>query len=162
MAAKESAGLDKIEFSAFSVSDASELFDLDRRCLLSPWSFDGFASELEQPYSYCWGKRLATGELVAFVFCHVVLDEAHILKIGVDPAFRQQGIATRLMHFSMQQFDRLKVRYAYLEVRRSNEIARQFYQMVGFSEAGIRKNYYGKEEGYDIECEDAVLYKLNL
>jgi [ribosomal protein S18]-alanine N-acetyltransferase len=162
MAAKESAGLLEEEFGAFSVSDALQIYNLDRRCLLSPWSFDGFSSELVQPYSYCWGKRDPKGNILAFIFSHIVLDEAHILKIGVAPEWREKGIAKRLMAFSLEQFQQHKVRYAYLEVRRSNDIARKFYESLGFIEDGVRKNYYGKEEGYELEAEDAIFYILKL
>lgn len=149
------------EFCAFSASDARALYQLDRQCLLSPWTFDGFVTELEQSYTYCWGKRGARG-IIAFVMLHVIVDEAHVLKIGVAPDFRRQGIARRLLDFAIRKVSSIGVRQAYLEVRRSQAGARALYEVSGFRQSGERRDYYGREDGHESEREDAILYTLNM
>lgn len=153
--------LEEGEFSAFSVSDGNELFELDRICRLSPWSLEGFCSELQESYTFCWGKRDRDG-IVAFIMVHVILGEAHILKIGVRPDARRQGIATRLLNYSIAQFARLGVGSSYLEVRRSQTSARALYEKMGFVPTGERRNYYNNEDGHPGECEDAILYSLGV
>ena len=162
MAAKESAQLDENEFGAFSLDDAERLYTLDRRCILSPWTLEGFKEDLGQLYTHCWGRNAPDGTIMAFITSHLVLDEAHILKIGVAPEYRDQGIGTRLMRYALAQFKARNVRFVYLEVRKSNTAARNFYLKNNFKEHGIRKDYYGKDEGYLIESEDAVLYLCEL
>lgn len=64
--------------------------------------------------------------------------EAEILNIAVDPASRRQGIAARLLaSAALDRFDEV-----YLEVRESNSAARRLYAGFGFTESGIRPNYY--------------------
>ena len=50
------------------------------------------------------------------------------------------------------------IHYIFLEVRRSNRIAINLYERIGFNETGIRKNYYKTEIGK----EDAILMGLSL
>lgn len=158
---KKGAERSKDEFCAFSASDARALFTLDRQCLLSPWTFEGFLSELEQPYTYCWGKRDARG-IIAFIMVHLILDEAHVLKLGVSPEFRRQGIAHRLLSYSLHKVTASGAVRAYLEVRRSQAGARALYEGLGFRQSGERRDYYGPEEGHQSEREDAILYDLTL
>ena len=147
------------EFGVFSVSDAQQLYDLDRACLLSPWTFDGFREELGHDYSYCWGRRnQQRGVIDAFIMSHVVFDEAHLLKIGVEVASRQCGVGGRLLSYAIERYQELGVKYVHLEMRRSNEIAKAFYRSFGFIENGQRRDYYGREEGYEQVSEDAILY----
>jgi ribosomal-protein-alanine N-acetyltransferase len=149
------------EFNAFSIADADELYELDRVCRLSPWSREGFSSELKESHTLCFGKRDDQG-ISAFIMSHVYLDEAHILKIGVRPDVRRHGIASRLLNYTVAQFLACGVKSAYLEVRRSQTSARALYEKNSFVLTGERKNYYGQEEGYPDGTEDAILYTLSL
>ncbi|HEY4707910.1 MAG TPA: ribosomal protein S18-alanine N-acetyltransferase, partial [Thermodesulfobacteriota bacterium] len=72
--------------------------------------------------------------------------EAHILNIAVDPKFRGRGLATRLLSMMLQIMKRKMVYEIFLEVRVSNDAARELYRKFGFREAFIRKNYYGDED----------------
>lgn len=161
MGLEKGAELTENEFSAFSIVDASELYELDRVCRLSPWTRDGFASELMEAHTLCFGKRDERG-ISAFIMSHVYLDEAHILKIGVRPDVRRQGIALRLLEYSARQFAIRGVISAYLEVRRSQGSARALYEKCGFLQSGERKQYYGPEEGHPDKTEDAILYTLRI
>jgi ribosomal-protein-alanine N-acetyltransferase len=153
------AQLSEQEFCAFSVSDALQLYNLDRSCLLSPWTFEGFRDELGHEYSHCWGRRDPQhGIIDAFILSHIILDEAHLLKIGVAVNSRKRGIGGRLLEYAIERYRELGVKYVHLEMRRSNQIAKKFYQSFGFIENGIRPNYYGREEGYEQVSEDAILY----
>ncbi len=155
----EDAKLREQEFGVFSISDVQQLYDLDRSCLLSPWTFDGFCDELRHDYSHCWGRRNQySGIIDAFILSHIVFDEAHLLKIGVEGASRQRGVGTRLLSYAIDRYLELGVKYIHLEMRRSNEIAKSFYRSFGFIENGQRRDYYGKEEGYEQLSEDAILY----
>ncbi len=158
---RKGAELESDEFSAFSISDADELYQLDRICKLSPWSMDGFRSEFGETYSYCWGKRGEQG-IEAFIMVHLFLDEAHLLKIGVSPRIRRQGVATRLLDYAISQCVQRGMRSMYLEVRRSQLAAQALYTKLGFLRTGERLNYYSKEEGYEEESEDAILYTLTI
>ncbi|OFZ68267.1 MAG: hypothetical protein A2451_02830 [Bdellovibrionales bacterium RIFOXYC2_FULL_39_8] len=70
---------------------------------------------------------------------------AHLLKIAVDPQFRQRQIAAKILQeaFSFigktEQF--LKI---YLEVEEQNKVAIKLYQRAGFSAIHRLRNFYGQ------------------
>jgi ribosomal-protein-alanine acetyltransferase len=150
------------EFDALSVFDCGPVYGLDRRCLLSPWSYDGFHNELGSEYCFCWGRRSSSDGIDAFALSHVILDEAHLLKFGVAPEVRRQGVGERLMRYCIDEFRQMAVRQVVLEVRRSNRPARTFYHKIGFVAISVRRGYYGPEDGHPQESEDAILYSLTL
>ena len=87
----------------------------------------------------------------------IVLDEAEILDIEINPEKRQQGYGTQLMQFLLKFAAEQKVRKIFLEVRVSNKIAIKLYQKLGFKQIAIRKDYYktktGREDALVLECE---------
>jgi ribosomal-protein-alanine N-acetyltransferase len=71
-----------------------------------------------------------------------VLDELHINNLAVLPAYRRAGIGLALLRHALDEGARMGARRATLEVRRSNEAARQLYERFGFSVVGVRHGYY--------------------
>lgn len=64
-------------------------------------------------------------------------DSLEIMKIGVNPQYREKGFGTILINEIKKS--RMEI---FLEVRENNMTARKFYEKNGFKEAGKRKNYY--------------------
>lgn len=64
-------------------------------------------------------------------------DSLEIMKIGVNPLFREKGFGSILINEIKKS--RMEI---FLEVRENNTTAIEFYKKNGFKEAGKRKNYY--------------------
>lgn len=64
--------------------------------------------------------------------------EMEILNIAVAPEFRRQGIARHLISHDTV----LVAGTVYLEVRASNQVARNLYKSIGFQEVASRPGYY--------------------
>ena len=64
-------------------------------------------------------------------------DSLEIMKIGVNPEYREKGFGTILVNEIKKS--RMEI---FLEVRENNTTAIEFYKKNGFKEAGKRKNYY--------------------
>jgi len=71
-----------------------------------------------------------------------VADELHINNLAVAEPYRRRGIGTALMGYVLKEGARMGAQRATLEVRRSNDAARQLYERLGFSAAGVRPAYY--------------------
>ena len=69
-------------------------------------------------------------------------DQIHINNLAVRPELRGQGLASRLLAGVMAESARMGADSATLEVRRSNTPALRLYAKAGFTEAGVRRNYY--------------------
>ena len=120
----------------------------------NPWSDNLFAREFEHQFSQLYGVRVG-GEFVAFIVCHLLFDELHILNLGVLPDFRRRGYARKLIAQAVSRARDDGVARVTLEVRRSNAAARKLYENLGFQEIALRSGYYS-DNG-----EDALVLQLD-
>lgn len=78
-------------------------------------------------------------QIAGFVVSRSVGDrEREILNVAVRPDLRRLGIATELLRGELARWPGAH----FLEVRESNEGARQLYQGLGFEPVGTRPGYY--------------------
>ena len=134
---------------------APDLARIDRGANRPPWSEKLFHNEFSNPAALVFGARLA-GALVGFLVCHVVIDEAHILNFAIEDRQRRQGIGRSILEYVLNDLHLRGVRWATLEVRRSNSAAQALYTALGFQEVGVRVGYYPDDQ------EDALVLSLNL
>jgi ribosomal-protein-alanine N-acetyltransferase len=80
--------------------------------------------------------------IVGFLGVWYMVEEAHIVSIGVRREYRGRGIGELLLIAAIEQAMKRRARVATLEVRVSNSVARNLYKKYGFREQGVRKGYY--------------------
>ena len=80
------------------------------------------------------------------------LQEAELLRLGVDRERRHQGHGRALLRHCQVQVARLGAVVLFLEVRVSNVAARALYESEGWVYQGLRKAYYRNGE-------DAAVYR---
>lgn len=115
-----------------------------------PWTGAEFGALLATPGTF------AVGDDAGFALGRVVLDEAELLTLAVDPARWRQGIGrSRLAGFE-QQAHALGAALAHLEVACHNLPAIALYTAAGWTEAGRRRGYYRTPDG---GTEDALLFR---
>lgn len=88
---------------------------------------------------------------VGYLEYSVIYDRIELDNINVLEEYRKQGIGTKLMAYLISMAIDLRVVNITLEVRISNEIARNLYKKFGFREVALRKYYYGDEDGILME-----------
>jgi len=93
----------------------------------------------------------SSGQVIGYAFWHLVTDEVHVLKVAVTPAWRGQGVASRLLERCFTLSVEQGAKSAHLEVRPSNIAAIELYQKLGFELVGRRPQYYSDSK------EDALL-----
>ena len=77
-------------------------------------------------------------------------------KIATAPSMRRQGAAGQMFQELVAFCEEQQITRIMLEVREGNEAARRFYEKCGFTEDGIRKNYYENPQ------ENAILMSKSL
>ena len=97
-------------------------------------------------------------ELKGYIILSQVLDEAHLLNLCVSSKHQGFGLGRELTARGIKEVVKRGARKMFLEVRRSNMRAIRLYESFGFSEIGIRTNYY---QGSSLS-EDAVVMALVL
>ena len=89
--------------------------------------------------------------IVGFLGTWYMVDEAHIVSVGVRRGYRGRGIGEMLLIGAIEQAMARRVGVVTLEVRPSNEHAINLYRKYGFNERGVRKGYYADNR------EDAII-----
>ena len=111
------------------------------------WSPKLIEGEFAKEVSFRWGLLLH-GQLVGYCFSYLVMDELHVLNLAIHPEWQGRGLGRLLLESVLERAVSRGAAYVTLEVRRSNLIAQSLYTSLGFTEAGVRKNYY-RDNGED-------------
>ena len=122
-------------------SHVAQVAALEKQCFSDPWSENSVASELENPLSL-WLSVEEDGAVCGYVGSQTVLDETDMMNIAVHPDCRRKGIAAALITELVSRLKARGSRVLRLEVRESNFSAIALYEALGFTQLGLRKNYY--------------------
>jgi [ribosomal protein S18]-alanine N-acetyltransferase len=122
----------------------AELMPYEREMFATEaWSADSYRDELADRHNRHYVAAVdAAGHLLGWAGVRVLSSSAEILTVGVIPAARRQGIATKLLAALLDEARARAAEQAFLEVRVDNEAARSLYLREGFSDLGIRRGYY--------------------
>lgn len=121
----------------------------------SPWTKEQLLSSLTAD-NQLFFMTVKNKTIICFGIFSVVLDEAEIELIAVDSRVKRQGYGEKLLDDAIKQLKEEGIREIFLEVRKSNLIAQNFYKAFQFKEIGKRKNYYQQPK------EDGLMFKLTL
>jgi ribosomal-protein-alanine N-acetyltransferase len=97
------------------------------------------------------GLSCATQRIDGVIGLWLMVDEAHIITLGVRQRCRRQGVGELLLIYAIDLAIQLNARMMTLEVSSSNEAAQALYRKYGFTNVGLRRGYYGENR------EDAVI-----
>jgi ribosomal-protein-alanine N-acetyltransferase len=126
-----------------SPSEIDAILAIEEASFTNPWTREMYLAELQnEGVSFFYLARDPERQTIGFCSVWRVLDELHINNLAVLPAYRRAGIGSALLTHALDEGARLGARRATLEVRRSNEAARQLYERFGFSVVGVRHGYY--------------------
>ncbi len=134
--------------------DIETVLSIESRVFTTPWQAETFLSLIGRPTSELWVMEHSVAGIVAYAVLWCILDQAELANIAVRSEYRGQGYASRLLERVLQIVRDREVETIYLEVRASNTRALELYERFGFSQVGVRKNYYDKP------TEDALVMRL--
>lgn len=123
-------------------NDLEQVVAIENVSYASPWPESAFASELVKERA-CYYLAAKHGEQVAgYSGMWVMLEEGHVTTLAVHPEFRRQRIASRLLLQNFDEAQRRKLHCLTLEVRITNEAAKNMYEKFGLEKRGYRRGYY--------------------
>lgn len=126
-------------------ADVDVVFGLEQDIYPQPWSRQVFEVEMLQP-DRVYRVALLDGEIAGYGGCMVVVDDAHVTTLAVNPSARGHRLGTRLMLELVVAALDMGARHLTLEVRMSNRAAQQLYAKFGMAPVGVRKDYYRDED----------------
>ena len=132
-----------------------EISAIENNSFKKPWSKIQIQSDIQSEIdSENWVYIM--GELVVgYIFVRIILDEFHLNNIAVHPEYLRRSIGKELIRHIISRVIYRDIKVILLEVSANNIPAQKCYKSLGFTQMGIRKDYYSKGD-------DAILYYLDL
>jgi [ribosomal protein S18]-alanine N-acetyltransferase len=118
------------------------VLSIEGRVYPRPWSASLFLSELTQRGTRSYLVARHQGEVIGYAGMMFTGFEAHVTNIAVDPDWHGRKIGSRLLLALITEAIARAANRVSLEVRVTNQIARDMYQKFGFHATGVRKGYY--------------------
>ena len=142
---------DPPRLSLMRPEDMAEVLEVEHAAYSSGWPRTAFERELTQNPMARYVVLRDSERIAGFGGLWLMVDEAHIVTVGVLPEARRKGYGAAVVHALVNLAIDHEMALATLEVRESNDAARALYRRYGFYEVGIRKRYYADNH------EDAVI-----
>ena len=151
-------GDSKPSIEAASLRDAPRLAQLHGASFHRGWGEGEFEGMIAERNTLVHRLRLGR-KTVGFAVSRMGADEAEILSIAIDEAWRGRGLSRDLLITHLGHLAGRGVRRIFLEVEENNAPARRLYKRAGFAVVGRRERYY---RGADGEQLNALLMRRDL
>lgn len=139
-----------VDVRLMKVEDAAAVAEMEHQIFSDSWSEKGILDTLNNPKTVCLVAE-KVGKIVGYLFVYTAEDEAEIARIATVKEYRRGGVASELLHALDVICWENQFQIILLDVREGNADARAFYDRQGFTQDGIRKDFY------DAPKEDAIL-----
>ncbi len=131
----------RIKIRRMRIQDLERVIEIENQSFSNPWSKDAFIYEMGSGISYPWVVEV-DNKIVGYSIHWVIIDEAHLSNIAIDPLYRRMGIGRFLLEKLVESTKKKGAKFITLEVRASNSSAISLYKKMNFKVIGTRKNYY--------------------
>ena len=139
-----------------TVHDLASVAAIERVAFSDPWSLRSFREALDSGSVYFACARSDAGGVLGYVVAWFVADQGEIANIAVAPDQRGHGVGRALLDAALGEAAARGISAVFLEVRDSNQPARELYASRGFEEVGRRRRYYRRP------VEDAIVLRRTL
>ncbi len=142
-------GLARHRLRQASMLDAERMAAIHAEGFAFGWTHDEFERMiLEQSITDVLVSQAPFGEIVTgFAISRVIIGEAELLSIALDPEVRGLGLSSPLLEHHLGNVAKAGARTIFLEVADENSAALALYKAAGFIEMGRRKGYYADAAG---------------
>ena len=134
-----------IKYRLASVNDFDAVQQIENECFKEPYSTADLKYEFEENPVNKIIVAEQDGKVVGFIDFLITFNSSTIMQVAVTKEYRKNGIATQLLSEMEKSFptdvDDL-VETITLEVRESNEAAKNLYLKNGYKIVVVKSNYY--------------------
>ena len=140
-----------------NAEDQTSLAELDKSCFKKAWREESFSKLMNYPWFRAWTWHAeATSKALAFLIIEDQSDLFSILRVGVMPEYKRQGIGREMMDFLIQLARNEQVPKILLEVHEFNLAAQHLYFASGFCQIHLKKGYYRDPPGNALVLAKAI------
>jgi len=139
----------KVEKS--SLDDLYDIYEIEKSVFNNYWSELSLRKELENKnFNLNLVCRL-NNKIIGYFFSKQVKNEYHILNFALKKNYQHRGYGKNFFNIILKEY--ILEGNVFLEVKRSNLSAINFYKKFNFKEIGFEKKYYS-------DGEDAIKMRL--
>ncbi len=134
--------MSELVIEPMEMTHVPDVLRIERDLFPAPWTEDMFVQEVEEKWLSRSFVGTIGGQVVGYVVTWLLRGEMHILNLAIAATVQRRGIGRRLLDYALDLAKSEQVRLVTLEVRASNEPAKQLYATMGFVPVGVRRRYY--------------------
>jgi len=134
-----------IKYRLATISDFDAVRAIENECFIEPYSDDDLHYEFEKNPVNKIIVAENEGKVVGFIDFLITFNSSTIMQVAVTKEFRSKGIATELLNEMEKSFPKNIddiVETITLEVRESNEPAKNLYLKNGYKIVVVKQHYY--------------------
>ncbi len=139
-----------------TLADLPQVLAIEQTAYAFPWTRGNFVDSLAASHP-TQVLRAADGAVQAYSVAQRGVQELHLLNLTVAPMLQGRGLARALLDGLVALARDEAQQWLWLEVRESNQRAREIYRRYGFEDVGLRRGYYPAAAG---RREDARVMRL--
>lgn len=132
----------RLRVGPMTLDDIPAVHRIEEASFSVPWPDEAYRSEIQANRLASYLVVRTDDAVIAYGGIWLMVDEAHITTLAVDPAWRRQRVGGTLLLALLDLAVARRAREATLEVRLSNLPARRLYEKYGFRPVGLRPRYY--------------------
>lgn len=134
-----------IEYRLATLNDFDDVQKIENECFIEPYSTEDLHYEFEKNPVNKIIVAEDEGKIVGFIDFLITFNSSTIMQVAVTKSYRQNGVATQLLSEMEKSFPKNiddLVETITLEVRESNEAAKNLYLKNGYKIVVIKNHYY--------------------
>lgn len=124
------------------IADIDSILEIEHLSFAVPWTRESFYNELTINHFAKYVVLEMDGKIIGYCGVWIAYEHANITNIAILPDFRGQKLGEKLLRYIVSLAKDMNAEAVSLEVRQSNDIAKNLYTKLGFKPGGVRKNYY--------------------
>lgn len=133
---------ESIYIRPMTLDDVDQVMVVEHNAFDVPWSRHAFENELINNHFAFYFVAQYDTRIIGYCGVWIIVDEAHITNLAVLSQYRGRKVGETLLRHVILYAKSKQARTISLEVRVSNDVAKNLYRKLGFRSGGIRKNYY--------------------
>jgi ribosomal-protein-alanine acetyltransferase len=145
----------ELKVESATIGHLDTLYQIERECFDEEAFTRQQIAYLLKDYNCINLVARKNNEIIGFIISAIDYERnaqvGHILTIDVAPAYRQKGVAQKLLQEIEKIFKEKGFRASHLEVREDNIAALGLYQKLGYKKIAKLKNYYGNAHGMQLK-----------
>jgi len=123
-------------------ADLARVLEIETASFATPWSSRTFLNLLRRPNAALFAAEDVPGSIMGYAVVWFAGPEGELGDLAVAPEWRRRGVGSALVSAVLEEANGRGATELYLEVRESNDGARQLYEVHGFEVVNRRPRYY--------------------